>query len=116
MFDLLTSSGLGSLLGMRHALEPDHLAAVSTLVGNERSSVKAALLGLWWGIGHTLSLLSAGVVLMLLRADMPGPVSALFECAVGAMLVVLGIRAVGHAAEDAGPRHAHRRALMVHQH
>jgi len=43
--ELLTVSGLGSLLGMRHALEPDHVAAVSTLVNGERSSARAALLG-----------------------------------------------------------------------
>ena len=54
VLELMTSSGLGSLLGMRHALEPDHLAAVSTLVTGERSSYKAALLGACWGLGHTL--------------------------------------------------------------
>src|SRR5688572_3797998 len=47
------SAGLGALLGMRHALEPDHLAAVSTLMTGERSSAKAAWLGAWWGLGHT---------------------------------------------------------------
>ena len=55
--ELMTSSGLGSLLGMRHALEPDHLAAVSTLVTGERSTWKAAFLGMCWGLGHTLTLL-----------------------------------------------------------
>ena len=56
VIELVTSSGLGSLLGMRHALEPDHLAAVSTLVTGERSTAKAALLGACWGLGHTFSL------------------------------------------------------------
>src|SRR5919108_4667747 len=51
--DLLTTSGLGSLLGMRHALEPDHLAAVTTLVAEERDGYKAAWLGACWGAGHT---------------------------------------------------------------
>ena len=63
LFELLGSSGLGSLLGMRHALEPDHLAAVSTLVTQERNGYKAALLGACWGIGHTLSLVVAGTAL-----------------------------------------------------
>ena len=67
--ELVTSSGLGSLLGMRHALEPDHLAAVSTLVTRERSGFKAALVGACWGLGHTLSLLSVGAVLIVLRAE-----------------------------------------------
>src|SRR5215467_7821377 len=74
VIELVTSSGLGSLLGMRHALEPDHLAAVSTLVAGERSSAKAALLGACWGLGHTLSLIVVGTVLVLLRAEMPASI------------------------------------------
>src|SRR5262249_25599265 len=62
--ELAASSGLGSLLGMRHALEPDHLAAVSTLVTTERSGYKAALLGVCWGLGHTLSLVAVGTALV----------------------------------------------------
>ena len=71
VLELITSSGLGSLLGMRHALEPDHLAAVSTLVSEERGSYKAAFLGACWGLGHTLALVAAGAVLVVLRAEMP---------------------------------------------
>src|SRR5438093_6953085 len=55
LLEFITTSSLGSLLGMRHALEPDHLAAVSTLVTGERSSSKAAWLGACWGIGHTFN-------------------------------------------------------------
>src|SRR5262249_28853350 len=58
------SAGLGTVLGMRHALEPDHLAAVSTLMTGERSSAKAAWLGAWWGLGHTLTLFTAGALLV----------------------------------------------------
>ena len=65
------SAGLGTLLGMRHALEPDHLAAVSTLMTGERSSAKAAWLGAWWGLGHTLTLFTAGALLVVLQAEMP---------------------------------------------
>ena len=61
------SAGLGTLLGMRHALEPDHLAAVSTLMTGERSSAKAAWLGACWGLGHTLTLLTTGALLVVLR-------------------------------------------------
>ena len=56
VLELLTSSSLGPLLGMRHAFEPDHLAAVSTLVSRERGTAKAALLGVCWGLGHTAGL------------------------------------------------------------
>ena len=71
VLELITSSGLGSLLGMRHALEPDHLAAVSTLVTGERNSVKAALLGTCWD-SATPSLIVVGTILMIpTRAEMP---------------------------------------------
>ena len=94
LVELVTSSGLGSLLGMRHALEPDHLAAVTTLVSDEKNGARAALLGVCWGIGHTCSLIAIGAVLVLLRAEMPARASDLFEFAVALMLVGLGLRAI----------------------
>ncbi len=119
VLELLTSSGLGSLLGMRHALEPDHLAAVSTLVSDERSSYKAALLGMCWGLGHTASLVVVGVGLVVLRAEMPANVSDMFELLVAFMLVGLGLRAIYHAARQGsnGPAHVHHHhGGIVHRH
>src|SRR5215813_1231019 len=116
--ELLSSSSLGSLLGMRHALEPDHLAAVSTLVTQERSGYKAALLGAWWGLGHTLALVVVGAVLVLLRAEMPPRVSDLFEFFVALMLVGLGVRAVYQAARQGvdGPVRRHHHGGVAHAH
>ena len=118
VLELLTSSGLGSLLGMRHALEPDHLAAVSTMVTRERNGYKAALVGACWGLGHTLSLLAVGAVLLLLRAEMPPRVSDAFEFSVALMLIGLGWRAVHQAARQgtAGPAHVHQHGHLVHRH
>jgi len=118
VLELITSSGLGSLLGMRHALEPDHLAAVSTLVSEERSSYQAALLGACWGLGHTLALLAAGAVLVVLRAEMPSRVADLFELFVAVMLIALGVRAIYLAARQgrSGPVHAHQHRGRVHAH
>ena len=118
VLEIATSWGFGSLLGMRHALEPDHLAAVSTLVSRERSSVKAALLGACWGLGHTLTLFIVGAALVLLRSEMPPSVSDLFECAVAIMLVGLGLRAISQAAQlgSNGPLHLHRHGPIVHSH
>src|SRR6188508_1901437 len=101
LIEVLTGSGLGSLLGMRHALEPDHLAAVTTMVSRERSSVRAALLGAWWGFGHTLALLVVGAALVIVRAELPAAISDAFELAVALMLIVLGIRSVQVAALQA---------------
>jgi hypothetical protein len=118
VLEIVTSSGLGSLLGMRHALEPDHLAAVSTLVTRERGGYKAALLGACWGIGHTCSLLAVGVVLVALQAEMPLRVADLFEFFVAIMLVGLGGRALYYAARQggAGPTHVHHHGRTVHTH
>src|SRR5262249_34186293 len=116
--ELITSSGLGSLLGMRHALEPDHLAAVSTLVTGERSSAKAALLGMCWGVGRRLSLVVVGSVLVLLRAEMPARVGDLFELCVALMLIGLGLRAIYLAARQGrtGPARAHQHGQRLHVH
>ena len=103
------SAGLGTLLGMRHALEPDHLAAVTTLMTGERSSARAAWLGACWGLGHTLTLLTAGALLVVLRAEMPAIAALLFELGVVLMLVGFGLRAIYHGAYrvSARPTHSH---------
>jgi high-affinity nickel-transport protein len=118
LLEIVTSSGLGSLLGLRHALEPDHLAAISTLVDRERGGRSAALVGAWWGLGHTLALLIAGAVLVVARAEMPAAAGEGFEFLVALMLVALGIRAIRQAALQGpgGPLHVHRHGRLVHTH
>jgi hypothetical protein len=120
-FEILSGSALGSLLGMRHALEPDHLTAVSTLVTTApggRGHYRAVMLGVFWGIGHTLSLIVVGVILIALRAGMPARVSDLFELCVAIMLVGLGVRAIAAAGRQGaiGPTHAHHHGRLVHTH
>jgi len=104
------SAGLGAVLGMRHALEPDHLAAVSTLMTGERSSAKAAWLGAWWGLGHTLTLFTAGAVLVVLHAEMPATVAQVLEVCVVLLLVGFGVRAIhlGARRVPKGPTHTHK--------
>jgi high-affinity nickel-transport protein len=118
VLELITSSGFASLLGMRHALEPDHIAAVSTLVSREQSGFRAAWLGVCWGLGHTLSLLIVGLGLVLVRKEMPAGLADIFEIAVAAMLIGLGLRSVMQAAwlGSNGPTRVHRHRWIVHQH
>ena len=103
------SAGLGTLLGMRHALEPDHLAAVSTLMTGERSSAKAAWLGAFWGLGHTLTLFTAGALLVVLQTEMPAIAARVLEVCVVLLLVGFGVRAIlsgrppGASGSDAFP-------------
>ncbi|UGS37004.1 HoxN/HupN/NixA family nickel/cobalt transporter [Capillimicrobium parvum] len=83
------------LLGLRHATDPDHLTAVSTLVLSEREdrrARRAAILGLSWGAGHATMLLLLGLPLVLLHGELPPAVERLAEAMVGAVIVLLAIR------------------------
>lgn len=86
----LTILGLGFILGLRHALDTDHLAAVSTVLA-ERPSLRASgLVGLSWGLGHTAVLLVVGVIVLVLRVPIPDPMAVAAEGVAGLMLVALG--------------------------
>lgn len=106
---LAASAGFGALLGMRHALEPDHLAAITTLMAGSRGRTRAAMLGACWGVGHTLTLLSAGGLLVLMHAEMPATAARLFDGAVVLLLIALGVRAIllGAGRGRIGPTHSH---------
>jgi ABC-type nickel/cobalt efflux system permease component RcnA len=114
----LTVYLLGILLGMRHAFEPDHLTAVSTLVGEERGVRRAATLGALWGLGHTAALLAVAAVLASLHARLPDRLSDLFELAVAFMLIGLGARAVRRAIREgrAGHISRHTHGGLMHEH
>ena len=102
----------GVLLGMRHAVEPDHLAAVTTLNLRSQSPWRGALWGAYWGLGHALALLALGGALVLLQRQLPPQPAALLEGLVGLMLMGLGIASLRRALCDGkhGPvqRHSHR--------
>lgn len=86
----LTMLGLGFVLGLRHALDADHVAAVSTMLARSSSVWRSGLVALSWGIGHTVMLLAAGTILMTFQVSIPDPVAQAFEGMVGLMLVCLG--------------------------
>jgi High-affinity nickel-transport protein len=81
------------LLGLRHATDPDHLAAVSTLIssGRERTRRAAARLGIVWGLGHATTLFVFGLPIVLYRAYLPGAVQEMAETAVGLLIVSLAV-------------------------
>ncbi len=109
---------LGLFVGLRHAFEPDHLAAVATLATETRDAKKGAMLGALWGLGHTVALVMGGVVLIALGAVLPERLSAAFELCVSAMLVVLGVRAIVRAVREGqiGPLREHAHAGSSHRH
>jgi High-affinity nickel-transport protein len=120
MFLTLTGLAFGLVQGARHALEPDHLAAVSTLVADGRANRARWWLGAAWGVGHTLTLFVAGGALILLRAEMPAALGDTFELGVAVMLIALGGRALARAFREGrtGPAtvHAHGGESHAHAH
>lgn len=120
MGDLFSACSLGILLGMRHALEPDHLAAVSTLATRAPGRKAGALLGASWGLGHTLSLLVLGGGLVVLRRNVSPQAGAGFELLVAALLLYLGVRAMRRAFVEGqrGPvtAHSHGGSAAAHVH
>lgn len=93
---------LGFVLGLRHALEPDHLAAVSTIVSEHKSVARSSLIGTFWGLGHTASLLAISVVILLLRASIPEHVTTWLEFPVALMLIGLGTNTLWRVLRDRG--------------
>ncbi|MGI9106817.1 MAG: nickel/cobalt transporter [Pyrinomonadaceae bacterium] len=106
-------------LGLKHAVEADHLAAVSTIVSERKSILSSSLVGGLWGIGHTISLFVVGVIVILLHVKISERVAQGLEFGVALMLVALGINALNKLSSG-GKLHAHRHEhgdhLHVHPH
>jgi sulfite exporter TauE/SafE len=108
---------IGFVLGLQHATEADHLAAVSTIVSEKKNLFTASLVGGLWGIGHTISLFAVGLLVILLKVEISRSLEAKLEACVGAMLVLLGINALRklfmaskvhvHSHEHDGHKHVH---------
>src|SRR4029453_19046307 len=82
---LLAVCVLGFFLGMRHATDPDHVIAVTTIVSRHRSTAGAAMIGALWGVGHTLTILVVGAGIILLGWVIPPRVGLSLELSVGVM-------------------------------
>ena len=112
---------LGLVLGMRHALEADHLAAVASLATRSKGTRGTMLQGAVWGLGHTLTLLAVGGACLLLRAAISERVAAALEGAVGVMLLLLGADVLRRMRQRRVHLHVHRHAdgtvhLHAHRH
>lgn len=118
MWTLAAAAALGLGLGARHAFEPDHLAAVSTLVAERPRPRQAAALGALWGLGHSAALAVVGVALVAARAELAPTAERGFELVVAAMLIALGARSIVLALREgrrgAAQAHAHGGHTHVH--
>jgi ABC-type nickel/cobalt efflux system permease component RcnA len=91
MITLLSIIALGFFLGMRHATDPDHVIAVTTIVSRQRSIRHAALIGILWGLGHTITIFLVGSAIILFGVVIPPRLGLTMELSVGLMLILLGI-------------------------
>jgi high-affinity nickel permease len=91
MITFFSIIALGFFLGMRHATDPDHVIAVTTIVSRQQSIRHAALVGILWGIGHTITILAVGSAIILFGIVIPPRLGLSMELSVGLMLVLLGI-------------------------
>lgn len=112
MIGLLTIVAVGFFLGMRHATDPDHVIAVSTIITREHSVKRSALIGMAWGIGHTLTILAVGGAIILFRITLPPRLGLAMELAVGVMLIFLGIKNLGGLLTWSAPQNARATATV----
>jgi cytochrome c biogenesis protein CcdA len=119
---MLTSLlGLGLLLGVRHALEADHVAAVAAMATRARSSAEAIRMATVWGCGHALALVALGGAVAALGASLPEPAARALEAAAGLVLAALGIDVLRRMSRRQVHFHPHRhddgvRHLHAHAH
>lgn len=108
---------LGLILGIKHALDADHVVAVSAIVSEHRSLGWASLVGLSWGLGHTLTLFIVGLIVMGLRISIPERVALGLESLVAVMLVGLGLNILWRSLHLGKIHaHAHSHSPETHEH
>ncbi|MGH7672913.1 MAG: urease accessory protein [Gemmatimonadales bacterium] len=113
---ILAVLAIGGLLGLRHAFEPDHLAAVSTLASRQRSLWSAARLGLAWGVGHTAAVGAVALLVVALGVRIPAALWPAAELIVGVLLVLLGATVVWRYARGRWHMHLHAHGAAPHLH
>ena len=110
---LLVALAIAFVLGLRHASDPDHLVAVTSLVAAEDGDTRAAArLGAWWGLGHAAMLVVIGIPLIAFKSELPVWLESGAEKAIGLVIVVLALRVIWKwfRGDFRAGRHAHRRA------
>ena len=111
-----TLLGFGFVVGLKHAFEADHLAAVSTIVSQTRSVKKSSIIGAIWGLGHTTTLLLVGLLLLAFKITIPNSLALSLEFLVGLVLVILGIDVLRKVVRERMHFHAHTHGSKEHVH
>lgn len=113
---IVTVLALGFVLGMTHALDADHIVAVSTIVGKNRSIFGASIVGAYWGLGHTITLFLVGLLVLTLKISISPTVALLMELCVGLMLVFLGGVVAAGLIKERLDYHFHQHDGQAHLH
>jgi len=109
--------GLGFVLGLKHATEADHLAAVTTIVSERKSIWSSAVIGGLWGLGHTISLFLAGIFVLVLNFEISEGTERWLEFGVGVMLTILGLNVLRKVLNGRQLHfHAHEHGHVAHAH
>ena len=120
MTSALLILGIGFFLGMRHATDPDHVVAVSTIISREKTLSRAGWIGVLWGVGHTITILIVGAAIILFGFAIPPRVGLAFEFSVALMLILLGVLNLTGATErlshKLSPTHPARHGEHSHLH
>lgn len=108
---------MGLILGVKHALDADHVIAISTIVSQHQNLKWASFIGAFWGLGHTLTLFLVGILVIGLRLTIPPRVALAFEFLVALMLLFLGLNILWRSfREERLHAHAHAHSPQTHAH
>jgi hypothetical protein len=115
---LLLATAIALLLGLRHATDPDHLSAVTTLVAGRpgAGARRAAAIGLAWGAGHATTLIGLGLPVVFFARDLPEPAAEAAEAAVGVIIIVLAVRLLLRWRAGLVHAHPHEHGGVAHVH
>lgn len=107
---------IGFVLGIKHALEPDHVIAVSTIASQSKKLSRSSLAGVFWGIGHTLTLFVVGMSVIFMKGEIPEEWALSLEFLVGIMLVYLGVSSILNLRRIGATTHTHSEINHDHFH
>jgi high-affinity nickel permease len=111
--NLLSLLVVGFILGIKHALEPDHVIAVSTIASHSKKLWRSSLAGMFWGVGHMTTLFTIGIILIFMKNQIPERWAMSLEFIVGIMLVYLGVSSIFSFGKKAVHVHKHENFSYV---